>query len=127
MTHVNLRSPVGRVIANMAARLRNCWQREDVPVSPRIASADEARPPVPAAYMPLYTYLDRRYAGTVVLTFEQIEALLGFAPPSPAFADAEWWTVHDGSERSHTAAWTAARRSAAPQLSARIVAFERHP
>ena len=75
----------------------------------------------------LYTYLDRRYAATVVLTFEQIEALLGFAPPSPAFADAEWWTGPCGANDRHTAAWTAARRSAAPQLSARIVAFERLP
>jgi hypothetical protein len=75
--------------------------------------------------MPLYTYLDRRYAGTVVLTFEQIEALLGFAPPPPAFADAEWWTGASEENDRHSAAWTAARRSAAPQLSARIVAFER--
>jgi hypothetical protein len=75
--------------------------------------------------MPLYTYLDRRYAVTVVLTFEQIEALLGFAPPSPAFADAAWWTGPSGASDHHSAAWTAARRTAAPQLSARIVAFER--
>jgi hypothetical protein len=75
--------------------------------------------------MPLYTYLDRRYAAKVVLTFEQIEALLGFAPPSPAFADAEWWTGSSGADDCHTAAWTAAHRSAAPQLRAGIVAFER--
>ena len=124
---VNLLSPVGRVIAAVAARFRDGWHREDVPVSLRIAPADETPPRVPAAYMPLYTYLDRRYAGTVVLTFEQIEALLGFAPPSPAFADAEWWTGPCGADDRHTAAWTAARRSAAPQLSARIVAFERLP
>jgi len=86
---------------------------------------EEARPPVPAAYMPLYTYLDRRYAATVVLTFEQIEALLGFAPPSRAFADADWWTGAGEAQDRHTAAWTAARRSAAPQLGARIVSFER--
>ena len=86
MPHVNLLSPVGRVIATVAAWLRGS-HREDVPVSLRITPPDEARPAVPAAYMPLFTYLDRRYAGTVVLTFEQIEALLGFAPPSPAFAD----------------------------------------
>ena len=85
----------------------------------RITPPDEPRPPVPAAYMPLYTYLDRRYAGTVVLTFEQIEALLGFAPPSPAFADAEWWTGSGGANDRHRAAWTAACRSAAPQLGAR--------
>jgi len=74
--------------------------------------------------MPLFTYLDRRYASTVILTFEQIEALLGFTPPS-AFADATWWT--GPSNDLHSAAWTAARRTAAPRLSARIVAFERHP
>ena len=127
MPHVNLRSPVGRAIAAVAARLRGRWIREDVPESLRIAPPDDAKPSVPAAYMPLYTYLERRYAGTVVLTFEQIEALLGFAPPSPAFADAEWWTGSRGASDRHTAAWTAARRRAAPQLSARIVAFERLP
>ena len=75
-------------MAPVTAWLKDRWHREDAPVSLRITPPDEARPPVPAAYMPLYTYLDRRYAGTVVLTFEQIEALLGFAPPSPGFADA---------------------------------------
>ena len=93
----------------------------------RVGPPDEAKPPVPAAYMPLYTYLDRRYAATVVLTFEQIESLLGFAPPSPAFADAEWWTHSQEATDRHSAAWTAARRSAAPQLRARIVTFERLP
>ena len=127
MRDVNLLAPVGRAIATMAARLRDCWRREDVPARLLIALADEARPPVPAAYMPLYTYLDRRYAATVVLTFEQIEALLGFAPPSPAFADAAWWTDTCEASDRHTAAWTAARRRAVPQLGARIVAFERLP
>lgn len=127
MPHVNLRSPVGRVIATVAAWLLGPWRREDAPESLRITPPDEPRPPVPAAYMPLYTYLDRRYAGTVVLTFEQIESLLGFAPPSPAFADAEWWTGSGGANDCHRAAWTAARRTAAPQLGARIVAFERLP
>ena len=127
MPHVSLLSPVGRVIATVAAWLRDFWHREDVPASLETTPPDEARPPVPAAYMPLYTYLDRRYAATVVLTFEQIEALLGFAPPSPAFADAEWWTGPGGANDRHTAAWTAAHRRAAPRLGARIVAFERLP
>jgi len=116
---------IGRVMTAVAAWLRS-WHRADVPVSLRNTAPDEeAPPPVPAAYMPLFTYLNRRYAGTVVLTFEQIEALLGFAPPSPGLADAEWWTDPCGTNDRHTAAWTAAHRSAAPQLSARIVAFER--
>jgi len=120
---MNVRSPLER----LTARLREWWHRQDVPVSLRVAPPDGAKPGVPAAYMPLYTYLDRRYADTVVLTFEQIEALLGFAPPSPAFADAEWWTHSAGASDRHSAAWTAARRSAAPQVRARIVAFERLP
>ena len=126
MPHVTLLSPVGRIMATVAAWFRGS-RREDVPVSIRITPPDEAQPPVPAAYMPLYTYLDRRYAATVVLTFEQIEALLGFAPASPALADAEWWTGRDGANDRHTAAWTAAHRSATPRLGARIVAFERLP
>jgi hypothetical protein len=77
--------------------------------------------------MPLYTYLNRRYAVTVVLTFADIEALLGFEPPSPAFADAAWWTGPYLANERHAAAWTAARRSAVPRLSARVVAFERLP
>ena len=120
---MNLRSPLGR----LTARLRDWRHREGAPVRFRVGPPDEAKPPVPAAYMPLYTYLDRRYAATVVLTFEQIESLLGFAPPSPAFADAEWWTHSQEATDRHSAAWTAARRSAAPQLGARIVTFERLP
>jgi len=127
MPRVRLLSLVGRVMAPVTAWLRDRWRRKDVPASLRITPSDEARPPVPAAYMPLYSYLDRRYADTVVLTFDQIESLLGFAPPSPAFADADWWTNPCDANDCHAAAWTAARRSAAPRLSARIVAFERLP
>jgi hypothetical protein len=123
MLHMNRRSTLGRILA----RLRVWRPRQEVPTSLRVTPPEEARPPVPAAYMPLYTYLERRYATTVVLTFEQIEALLGFVPPSPAFADATWWTGPHGANERHTAAWTAAHRSAAPHLSARTVAFERLP
>ena len=115
------------VITSVTAWLRDRRGREDVQGHLRVTPPDEARPSVPAAYLPLFTYLDRRYAGTVVLTFEQIEALLGFAPPSPAFADAEWWTAPGKTSDRHSAAWTAARRTAAPQMGARIVAFERLP
>jgi hypothetical protein len=120
---MNLRSPLRRLIA----RLRDWRHREDAPVRFRVGPLNAVQPPVPAAYLPLFTYLDRRYAATVVLTFEQIESLLGFVPPSPAFADAEWWTHSEEATDRHGAAWAAARRSAAPQLRARIVAFERLP
>jgi hypothetical protein len=114
-------------VRRLAERLRVRWHPEDQMVHLRIPPADERRPAVPAAYMPLFVYLDRRYAATVVLTFDQIELLLGFTPPSPAFADAEWWTAPCKSHDRHAAAWTAARRSAVPRLKARIVEFERLP
>ena len=105
--------------------LRNWWRRrEHLPASVRVTPQAEASPAVPAAYMPLYTYLDRRYAGTVVLTFEQIEALLGFTLPASARTDREWWTVVVGSQH-HCAAWTGAGRTAAPNLAAGVITFER--
>jgi hypothetical protein len=114
---------VGRVIALAIAQFRVWRHRGSTPASLRVTPPDQARPSVPAAYMPLYTYLERRYAVTVVLTFEQIESLLGFALPSLAFADTEWWTGPSEANARHSAAWLAARRSAAPRLSARIVTF----
>jgi hypothetical protein len=127
MSHVPLRSPVGRVLASVGTWLLGRRDREEAPASLRVAPPDEAKPSVPAAYMPLYHYLNRRYAITVVLTFKDIEALLGFAPPPAALSDAEWWTGPSLSTDRHAAAWTAARRSAVPKLSAGIVAFERLP
>src|SRR5688572_22251282 len=110
----------------VGAWFRGRRAREDAPVNLRVTPPDEARPAVPAPYLPLYTYLNRRYAVTVVLTFQDIEALLGFTPPTAAYADAAWWTGPWTTDR-HSAAWTAARRSAVPKLSARVVAFERLP
>jgi len=85
---------------------------------------EQSTPHVPREYRPLYTYLERRYASVVVLTFEQIESLLGFALPTPARTEREWWR-DIGDTRRHSAAWTGAGRTAAPNLAARIVTFER--
>ena len=126
MQHVNLRLPVGGVIATVAARLRDWWHREDASVSLRIAPPDEAGRPFLPRTCPRTRYLDRRFAVTVVLTFEQIEALLGFAPPPPAFADAEWWT--GASEKGSPLGCMDRRASQrSPPTGARIVAFERVP
>ena len=43
-------------------------------------------------YLLLYKYLENRYADTVVLTFAEIEDLLGFALPEQARLQREWWT-----------------------------------
>ena len=82
---------------------------------------------VPAEYQGLYTYLERRYASTVVLTFEQMEALLGFALPTLACTDRDWWTGVAASATGYPAAWIGAGRTAAPNLAARTVTFERLP
>ena len=71
---------------------------------------------VPAGtYAPVSDYVDKRYADTVVLTFREIEELLGFALPEAARSQEAWWLE----------ALTVVRRSIKPNLAARIVAFER--
>jgi hypothetical protein len=84
---------------------------------------------VPAEYRTLHKYLDGRYADTVVLTFFEIEDLLGFTLPDPARLQPEWWSTADA-ESSPTAqslSWSQANRTATPNLAARTVAFERGP
>jgi hypothetical protein len=78
---------------------------------------------VPPEYAALHSYLDDRYASLVVLTFEQIESLLGFSLPGAARTERTWWTHPD----RHTEAWVKARRSATPNLLAGNVAFQRWP
>ena len=64
---------------------------------------------------------------TVVLTFGQIEDLLGFTLPDLARTDQEWWTIADLStaEARCSDAWTLASRTAKPNLLAQTVLFER--
>jgi hypothetical protein len=100
------------------------WGRAPIPQrAPRIFAMEAATSHVAGEYWPLYAYLEHRYASVVVLTFEQIDALLGFALPAPARTQREWWapTV----DMQHSAAWTAAGRTAAPNLAARTITFER--
>jgi len=77
-------------------------------------------------YLLLYKYLENRYADTVVLTFAEIEDLLGFALPDQARLHQEWWThaeVNGGP--SYSDSWILASRTAVPNLIARTVVFER--
>jgi len=90
----------------------------------RIFPLEESTPHVPREYRALYTYLEHRYASVVVLSFEQIEALLGFDLPTSARTEREWWTEVADTQH-HCAAWTGAGRTAAPNLAAGIITFER--
>jgi hypothetical protein len=78
-------------------------------------------------YVLLYKYLDNRYANMVVLTFAEIEDLLGFALPDQARLQRTWWTdaALSGSGSNYSDAWILASRTAAPNLLAKTVAFER--
>jgi hypothetical protein len=77
-------------------------------------------------YLLLYKYLESRYAGTIVLTFAEIEDLLGFTLPDDARLSREWWTDRQNAGAAdYSDSWILARRSAAPNLLARTVVFER--
>jgi len=78
-------------------------------------------------YLSLHLYLLNRYANRVVLTFSEIEDLLGFALPNRARLEAGWWAIGNssipGPQRSDT--WVLAKRTATPNLRAQVVVFER--
>jgi hypothetical protein len=78
-------------------------------------------------YLSLYKYLVGRYANTVVLTFDEIEDLLGFTLPEVARLRQEWWTTADPSPDGsrHSDSWILASRTATPNVLAQTVVFER--
>ena len=81
---------------------------------------------MPGKYKALYEYLENRYANTVVLTFAQIEDLLGFTLPDSARVHQEWWANNDpNATPPHSRSWTLASRTATPNLQAQTVVFER--
>jgi hypothetical protein len=82
---------------------------------------------VPAEYQPLYKYLDTRFADVVVLTFVQIEDLVGHVLPDQAYVDRAWWSNEgeSGTGTAQAAAWGRAHRLAHVNLAARTVRFER--
>ena len=63
----------------------------------------------------------------IVLTFGEIEDLLGFALPEPARVQREWWAAVETETDPQSRAWADASRTAKPNLRARTVTFERIP
>jgi hypothetical protein len=90
------------------------------------AAVDLRTEVVSGKYGVLYRYLEHRYADVVVLTFGQIEDLLGFALPQLARTYHAWWTLGANVEGApHADAWMLAGRTATPNLQSRVVIFER--
>ena len=81
---------------------------------------------MPAEFRSLYKYLHDRYADTVVLTFTEMEDLLGFALPDVARVEQAWWANADPDSPSpQSLSWMQADRTATPRLPAQVVVFER--
>jgi hypothetical protein len=78
-------------------------------------------------YLSLHKYLENRYATTVVLTFADIEDLLGFALPEQARLNRAWWmdAPPEAGVSNYSDSWILASRTAVPNLLARTVVFER--
>ena len=77
-------------------------------------------------YQRLYEYLRDRFANRVVLTFAEIEDLLGSSLPDAARSDLGWWEAPAAALASaQSGAWTAANRRAEVNLAARRVVFDR--
>ena len=78
-------------------------------------------------YLLLYKYLESRYADSIVLTFAEIEDLLGFTLPDQARLHRGWWTDREANVggASYSDSWILAGRTAAPNLGGRTVTFDR--
>ena len=94
-----------------------------------IETSDAAGPPqghgMSKAFLALHDYLKNRYADVVVLTFAQMEDLLGSPLPAPARRDLTWWNGDDINNFEHTNSWRLASRTAVANLMAQTVTFER--
>ena len=82
---------------------------------------------VPSEYRLLHKYLDERFADTVVLSFGEIEDLIGSTLPMSARVEPTWWANPDSDHTpsAQSESWTQASRTAKANLVARTVAFER--
>lgn len=103
------------------------WHRPDASPAPFISVVPETvstRRVVPE-YQTLYAYLDHRHASRVVLTFLEMESLLGRPLPTVARHERDWWTAASTRSSRQAEAWTMAGRTAQPNFGARTVVFER--
>jgi len=104
------------------------WLRRRGPVT-YLQRAPEAAPQrmMSGKYLLLYKYLHDRYADTVVLTFGQIESLLGCALPDRARRSRQWWTnsAPTAAGTNYSDSWILASRIPTRNLLAQTVAFER--
>ena len=102
-------------------------RRSEDPGRARPDAAKGQRAAMPGKSAPLYKYLNERYADAVILTFAEVEDLLGCALPALARASETWWTGPDPDGTQFAASWILADRTARPNLQALTVASNRIP
>ena len=78
-------------------------------------------------YQSLYAYLRGRFANRVVLTFREIEDVLGSSLPEAARREPEWWGTPEsvGATSEQSDAWRLASRRAEVNFAAQRVVFDR--
>jgi hypothetical protein len=77
-------------------------------------------------YHRLHEYLRDRFADRLVLTFGEMEDLLGFPLPEAALVDGRWWSGTPTDRTPQSDAWTLAHRTVTVNFRARTALFERH-
>jgi len=92
-----------------------------------LAGLPQAGAAMTGDYRCLHKYLHDRYADTIVMTFGEIEDLIGFSLPDAARVEPGWWANADvnGVPSPQSRSWTQADRTATPRLMAQVVVFER--
>jgi hypothetical protein len=115
------------ILYSMRAWIERRRAAEQSEPEPEPDSAKRQRAALAGKYVLLYTYLENRFATSVVLTFSEIEDLLGFTLPDLARAREDWWTSPDPSTARprFSDSWILANRTARPNLPALTVAFDR--
>ncbi len=113
----------------MMRHLLTDWlRRRRTATTPAVVQPEAPRPPADTGeYRLIYKYLRDRFADRIVLTFSEMEDLLGFSLPESARLDKEWWGVAAAAadRTAQSDSWTLAGRTATVNLSAQNVLFER--
>lgn len=94
-----------------------------ISVVPRAVNNNKVR--VVPEYQTLFVYLDHQHASTVVLSFFEMESLMGRPLPLIARHDDGWWTAAATRSSRQADAWMEAGRTAKPNFTSRTVVFER--
>ncbi|MEQ1895935.1 MAG: hypothetical protein ABL971_00950 [Vicinamibacterales bacterium] len=115
-------SQIERVLRDIIRRWGSGGGVTPVPVA---GPAPQSKPRTRGEFPAFHGYLDQRYADLVILTFGQIEDLLGSRLPDRARVDAGWWAGGESDTARYAVAWLQAGRTARPNLPAGNVAFER--